>query len=32
MAIEWMLSLPGTHLKPAAENGEKTSLKTRNLM
>lgn len=27
MAIEWMLFLPRTHLKPAAENGEKTSLK-----
>ncbi len=27
MAIEWMLFLPRTHLKPAAEDGEKTSLK-----
>lgn len=27
MAIEWMLFLPRTPLKPAAEDGEKTSLK-----
>ncbi len=31
MAIEWMLSLPRIHLNPAAEDGEKTSLKTRDL-